>query len=624
MPISLKDRIENALVPRLTELETRLAELSLESVLFNYQWQLDLRMQKAEDLPDGFWAKWRYLWAVRLLFPIGGRRGSEADFDNIDQIVEDLFDMYSLAATYDPSSPGRDEKAFHFRLGLAIRVREVGELFFPEQHRERMKLRFKPFDEQFFKPKFGCTYDELIAWFEKLADALSKKADGAIEDLARIMEPVIALQAQVASGEVYIRDVMQAGATLDLEAKLKRNSDIFQQAHIFHEDELRLSLSSNSLQEVLRFFGASCPSSRSTDRLFPHSASPLAEAFLIQVHDGRWHFSNPSYALRNFEYVFEKHIFADSKLRDRYLRNRDRKTEESVVRVLRKLSATAEIVTNYYVKPGQNEKDILVRNGRKVLLIECKNSKIRKFSGLPSDALKFEDDFKKSVQLAYDQALEAKTLLTNKARVEFFDEHGRVCFFSVREDVDEAFIVCISDNPRGVLGTDLSFSLAKPEEEMYPLALREFDFETICGRMENLDQLFRYLDLRRRLHGRVTTGDELNFAGYYLRYGRLPLQKGTMVDDSFSRYFDDAWYADQGIPQDPHFEESPFESIIERKRNVVTHRNRKTGELMGSFVIPSNHFGYVPERKDDAKGRNRNQPCFCGSGKKYKKCHGLA
>jgi uncharacterized protein YchJ len=35
------------------------------------------------------------------------------------------------------------------------------------------------------------------------------------------------------------------------------------------------------------------------------------------------------------------------------------------------------------------------------------------------------------------------------------------------------------------------------------------------------------------------------------------------------------------------------------------------------------HAGQVPYRREAPKP-GRNDPCFCGSGRKYKKCHGAA
>jgi preprotein translocase subunit SecA len=32
----------------------------------------------------------------------------------------------------------------------------------------------------------------------------------------------------------------------------------------------------------------------------------------------------------------------------------------------------------------------------------------------------------------------------------------------------------------------------------------------------------------------------------------------------------------------------------------------------------------VPAAKVNGKKLGRNDPCFCGSGKKYKRCHGVA
>ena len=41
---------------------------------------------------------------------------------------------------------------------------------------------------------------------------------------------------------------------------------------------------------------------------------------------------------------------------------------------------------------------------------------------------------------------------------------------------------------------------------------------------------------------------------------------------------------------------------------------------------PGNGGGAIPEQetvvKDDKEKIGRNDPCWCGSGKKYKKCHG--
>jgi uncharacterized protein YchJ len=57
---------------------------------------------------------------------------------------------------------------------------------------------------------------------------------------------------------------------------------------------------------------------------------------------------------------------------------------------------------------------------------------------------------------------------------------------------------------------------------------------------------------------------------------------------------------------------------------AVTHHQGKT---TFSFRVPSRHeIDFVAEEKTNLKAAmpraGRNDPCPCGSGKKYKKCHG--
>ena len=54
-----------------------------------------------------------------------------------------------------------------------------------------------------------------------------------------------------------------------------------------------------------------------------------------------------------------------------------------------------------------------------------------------------------------------------------------------------------------------------------------------------------YLSAREKLHGRARTGDELNYAGYFLRYGNLDLEDFTFLTDDFSGVFDRAWYKER-------------------------------------------------------------------------------
>src|SRR4029077_5670443 len=131
----------------------------------------------------------------------------------------------------------------------------------------------------------------------------------------------------------------------------------------------------------------------------------------------------------------------------------------------------------------------------------------------------------------------------------FFDRLGRP-YFSIRKDENEEInLVCVTRTPRGVLGTQLSYELKKTKDEPFPLALGLFDFQTISKHFD-ANQFIRYLKAREPLHGRVRTGDELNYAGFFLKHGHLTFENGTFINDDFSGIFDRRWYREQGIEID--------------------------------------------------------------------------
>src|SRR5262249_18544340 len=158
----------------------------------------------------------------------------------------------------------------------------------------------------------------------------------------------------------------------------------------------------------------------------------------------------------------------------------------------------------------------------------------RGFNGTADDLVKFDRDFEHSVQYCYDQANDVKQrIVDNNGEVAFYDKKGREYFSLNKSEIEHIFILCVTLTPRGPFGTDLSLQLEKFGNEPYPLAVSMFDLETICQHFSG-EQFFEYLAARSELHGRVHTGDELNFAGYFLKYGHLTFKDGIHLADDFS------------------------------------------------------------------------------------------
>ncbi len=406
---------------------------------------------------------------------------------------------------------------------------------------------------------------------------------------------------------------------LKVAQRLDANAREGDSAHFLSYEEIKEGIPEASAKKLLTTFGIN-PGEVPADFQFPHHENPLDRKLFVNLPGGRFYFLDPASADRIMARVFERAILDDEKLRQSFLRNRDRSTERLVFEAAAKLFPGAGIYPNYYVQKGSHEKDLVIVHGKTLIIIECKNTRVRAFRGTADDLLKFENDFENAVQFGYDQALEVKNRILANEETIFYDEGGKE-YFSVRKaEIERIFIVCITPTTRGPLGTNLSYELKKHQDEPFPLSLGLFDFQTICTHFK-ADQLIEYLKAREKLHGVATTGDELNFAGYFLKFGHLNLQKGEFLADDFSSYFDRKWYRERGtdVEEPP---DTPVSTTMRRKGNqiYVEHGSGKKEVIRLPDWVVGRTIGKSPIRM---RGSDRNKPCPCGSGLKLKRCCGV-
>lgn len=620
--MDFRDKVENVLAPLVAELRAKLALPPTLDVLNGYQLRIDAVQTDKSGVPDGFMIKWRYLWALLLSnsFSDGNSR-HDWEFGSLDQLIEKIFETYAFGALYEPGRHPGSEKEFLTRLGLGLRVREPDVLAFPEQIQNWASARLQPFNDSYFLPVFGLRFEEILAWVGHLIHNTELELNAWVQELASIYRDTEPIRDQFARGDLTPEGARNKAVELKIGDRLQSNAYRSESVHLFSIEDLGCGIPEAALRALLKLFGIR-PGDVGAGYKFPHDENPLEYKTFVALPDGRFYFLDPASAYRIAARTFEREILADSRLRDRYLRNRDRATERWVTERMRKVFQGGEIYPNYYLERGGQEKDLLVRHGDTLILLECKNTRVRPFKGSGDDLLKFEEDFKNSIQLGYEQALEVKRRILENQEAVFFDNRGEPYFSVRRNEIKRFYIVCVTITPRGLFGTDLSYELKKPDAEPYPLALKLLDFDTICRHLGQPEQFIAYLEARERLHGHVRTGDELNFAGYFLKYGNLDLQEVTFLDDTFSGIFDRAWYKEKGIEvEEPN---SP---------PVLTSMTRSGNRLLFEHSTGRKELIKVPpelvERASGRpvirmKGSKRNEPCPCGSGRKLKHCHGIS
>jgi hypothetical protein len=435
------------------------------------------------------------------------------------------------------------------------------------------------------------------------------------------MDQVVELQNSLSNGELDEMSLQRRVDELKIAERLEGNREQAEEIHIFSRSGLHAGIPEAAFSSLVGHLEI-IPGKPVTDFTFPHDENPLENGLFVRLPEDHFYFLDPANAYRIIAKHFEKSLVARSGLANKYFRIRGRLTEDRVLQRLREVFPDAKAYRSYYLERGRREKDILLRHNGSILLVECKNTKVRPFKGRIGDLEKFTRDFEQSVQYGYEQALEVKKKILTREETTFLDEDGSPYFSVKRDEISEIFIVCVTFASLRAFVTDLSLLLRKEHEEPFPLAMSLYDFETICKYMDNADKFLGYLRAREGTHGRLFTGDEMNLAGYYYKFGNLDLPDNTVVQDDFSHVFDREWYREKG----EEVEEPKDAPVLSRMKRIG---NKLYYEILGekperqSFRIdPDVLEAMTGKPAPKMKGRDRNAPCSCGSGLKFKNCCG--
>lgn len=394
--MEFKEKVETVIAPLVGELRQRLAHLPTSRVLNHYQLLINSVQTDKSEVPDGFIFKWRYLWMLLLSNPYVDKEGEfEPEFKKIDHLIEEIFQTYGLGAIYEPGRSIGSEKEFLTRLGLAIKVREPDTLAFPEQIREWASKRLQPFNDSFFVPTFGMRFEEIMGWIGRLVSITESRLNASVREFTAIVADIKSMQAGLTRKEFNLVTVRTKADELRIGERLKINSEQMERIHIFSAEELLEGVPSAKLQTLIRQFGIR-PGEITTGCVYPHDENPLEYKLLVAFPSGGYYFLDPANAYRIAAKTFERELLAEGHFRERYLKNRDRETEQWVAKRMKNVFSDTSVFSNYYLERGTHEKDVLVHHEDCAVLIECKNTRVRTFKGTAGDLLKFEKDFGES------------------------------------------------------------------------------------------------------------------------------------------------------------------------------------------------------------------------------------
>lgn len=289
---------------------------------------------------------------------------------------------------------------------------------------------------------------------------------------------------------------------------------------------------------------------------------------------------------------------------------------ESIAHFRRLVGPTAVVYEGVFEFPDdQFEHDAVVVVDDVVFILEAKASPPREPFRDPEKAfLRLRDAFHSDggVQKAFEQAARIKRRLDRGERVELFARGGTLVTTLNPSALRGVYCVGVTRDDFGALATDLTLLLDKQGDEPYPWIVNVLDMEALADAWEylgwGLPALRAYLDQRHSLHGRVYSTDELDFAGCYIRHGSfhsvlVPGMDVMQLDPRYSDFFDEL-YAHQ------HHGSPPPRANIGDAVATDLRASLDTGQPV-----------HVPFKRGTQQV-GRNDPCTCGSGRKFKKCHG--
>src|SRR5450755_43322 len=357
--MQFEEKIEKATFPLITDLRRKIALLPTIDVLNHYQYRINLSQFNKDKLPDGFWAKGRYVSGLLLAnrYLDKAVQAEESPLTLIDELVEEIYDCYALGAVFEPGQTPGSETEFLTRLGVGLNVREPDALGFPEQFIQWAAVRFEPFNESYFLPVLGLTYAAIVEWLDRLSSAIESRLNTLIDVLRSIMNDVEGLREEFAAGKLSVEGARERSDHLKIGERMDANGRDFDSAHIFAYEDLKQGIPESNARILLEMF-AIRPGDVPMEFNFPHDANPLDRKFLVHLPNANFYFLDPASAHRVAARVFENAILGDEKLRARYLRNRDRATEKLVSESARQVFLSSTIRANYYLEKGSHEKDL--------------------------------------------------------------------------------------------------------------------------------------------------------------------------------------------------------------------------------------------------------------------------
>lgn len=556
MNISVYDKLEekiNSLKEILSEIDTENL-IGLVATEFGITVDTSESIFKKTQLSSPFK---QYLYLIGLLLSTKDKGISTKEkppMEKIKTILNEITDAY--AELFLPVEGQEvDERWLESRkisMPVFLNYFNTNSLTYEEQVIDRIRDWFTPFDK-YIQEQMGISIDELLRIFTFIRDNLQNRFD-----------KLSILQRKADEEREQFFDYMRR-KNISLEQATKERNvphtiKLVEELQLVHHIKVE-DLKDEFGEEVTIAFVGLFSMVRQERNFFYYTESNPFEVSPIWKKSEELLFVPLYKQIIHAIQIQLTSLLENSEHKARFYKNRDNKSEDKTLEILKKLfKDSATYYTSVFENDtSQNEHDLLIEYGETVFVVEVKASKVKAPFRDPDKAYtRIKRDFKSDggIQKGYDQGLNLKNLILENEVTTLYNSKGNELVRLEKDKIKQIFIIVVTAEDMGILSTNLSYLLEKPEEEPYAWACNLYDLETaldgIIYKQGTISTLIQYLHEREEYHEYLIASDELEILGYFLENGSLEslnANKNKMVGFSpdLSTVFDDIYFEKRGI-----------------------------------------------------------------------------
>lgn len=556
MSTNVYDKLEE----RISSLKELLSEVNTENLIGLVATEFGITVDTSENifkktqLNSPFK---QYLYLIGLLLSTQDKSKSpkkEPPMEKIKTILNEITGSY--AELFLPSEGQEiDERWVEARkisMPVFLNYFNTNSLTYEEQVIERVREWFTPFDK-YIQEKSGVSVDELLRIFIFIRDNLQNRFDNISILRGKMDEEREQFFNYMKKKKVSFE---QAKKEMVLPNTIKFGEEL-QLVHHIKIEELKDEFGAEVTKSFINLFSMV----RQERNFFYYTESNPFEKSPIWKKSDELLFVPMYKQIIHAIQIQLTSLLEDSEHKAKFYKNRDNKSEDRTLEIFKNLfkDSAAYYTSVFENDKSQNEHDLLVQYGETLFIVEVKASKVKEPFRDPDKAYnRIKRDFKSDggIQKGYDQGLNLKSLILEKEETVLYDSKGNELVKLEKEKIKQIFIIVVTAENMGVLATNLSYLLEKPEAEPYAWACNLYDLETalngIIYKQGTINTFIQYLQEREEFHEYLVASDELEILGCFLENGGLQslnASKDNIVgfDPDFSTVFDEIYFEKRGI-----------------------------------------------------------------------------